>query len=124
MLVNRKGSSNATINKLIIDNNCYTDKQSICEQLNTYYINVGKNLASKLPTHHLNPTDHIIHKPSNSFMLHAVTPQEVEDIISNLKDNKAFIGPPIKCIKLASSKISSSLAAIFNQSFNQSRNCS
>lgn len=42
MIVNRKGSSYTTINKLIIDNKCFTDKQNICDQLNTYYINVGK----------------------------------------------------------------------------------
>ena len=41
MIINRKQKANTVINKLLYNNKCYTDKLSICDQLNAYFINVG-----------------------------------------------------------------------------------
>ena len=51
MIINRKKKSNIIIPKLLCNNRCYTDKRSICEQLNTYFRNVGPTLSAQLPIH-------------------------------------------------------------------------
>ena len=47
MIINRKQKANTVINKLLYNNKCYTDKLSICDQLNAYFVNVGPSLSSK-----------------------------------------------------------------------------
>ncbi|KXJ05275.1 RNA-directed DNA polymerase from mobile element jockey [Exaiptasia diaphana] len=49
-------------------------------------------------------------------MFRAIIPQDVHDVIMNLKTNKSYIGIPPKCIKLACDQLSEPLAFIFNQS--------
>ena len=54
-VINRKKSnSRTTINRLFYNDRYYTDKASICEQLNCYFINVGNKLAAQLPPHNVN----------------------------------------------------------------------
>ena len=48
----------------------------------------------------------------NSFMFCAINVQEVKDLIHNLKSNKASIGIPNKCIKLALDHISEALPKV------------
>ena len=52
-------------------------------------------------------------------MFRAITTNEVQDVISNLKTNKASIGIPQKCIKLAGNQISEALSTLFNESLQQ-----
>ena len=50
MIINRKkGCGQPPIRKLIHKNRCYTDKVSIVHQLFTHFINIGCELADKLP---------------------------------------------------------------------------
>ena len=49
-IVNRKKKKTETIPKLIYKNKCFTDRKDICNKLNEYFINVGPNLASQLPS--------------------------------------------------------------------------
>ena len=49
MKINRKKTNTQKITKLFYKNKFYTDKASIAHQLNTHYINVGRNLDEKLP---------------------------------------------------------------------------
>ena len=67
----------------------------------------------------LNPIQYITRPFSNSFMFHAINAQEVKDLIQNLKSNKASIGIPNKCIKLAVDHISEALTKVFNYSLVQ-----
>jgi hypothetical protein len=124
LLINRKTSS-IPISKLIINGRHYTDKQSICDQLNNYYINVGHNLAAQLPKHdNLNPTRYIENNNYNSFMFGNINTYEVHDAIMALKLNKASIGVPQKCMMLAGNHISEALMMIFNQSLINTRHSS
>ena len=47
-------------------------------------------------------------------MFRAINVQEVKDRIQNLKINKASIGIPNKCIKLAANHIREALTEVFN----------
>ena len=120
MIINRKKKSNIRIPKLLHNNRCYTDKQNICEQLNTYFVNVGPTLSAQLPTHYnSDPTKYIRRTFSNSFFFSPIHEYEVQDLIVNLKGNKSTLGPPIKCVKYACEHIYKTLAKVYNQSLEQ-----
>ena len=56
-IINRKKAQRGTlIQKLLCKGKCYNDKASICCQLNSYFINVGHDLAAKLPNYNISPT--------------------------------------------------------------------
>jgi hypothetical protein len=57
MIINRKKTSSQTITKLLYKNKSYTDKANIAHQLNTHYINIGHDLAEKLPKSPINPIE-------------------------------------------------------------------
>ena len=106
--------------KLLHNNRCYTDKQSICEQLNNYFINVGPTLSAQLPIHrNSDPSKYIRGTFSNSFFFSPIHEYEVRDLIVILKGNKSTIGTPIKCVKYACEYICKALTKVYNQSLEQ-----
>ena len=84
-----------------------------------HFINVGPNLAHQLPPPLTDPTKFIKRSFTNSFMFRGICTQEVHDLINVLDVNKATIGIPVKCIKLAKGNISEALASVFNLSLLQ-----
>ena len=120
MIINRKKKSNIIIPKHLHNNRCYTDKQSICEQLNTYFINVGPTLSAQLPIHrNSDPSKYIRGTFSNSFFFSPIHEYEVRELIVILKGNKSTIGTPIKCVKYACEYICKALTKVYNQSLEQ-----
>ena len=84
------------------DNRIYVDKQSICDQLNNHFINVGNDLADKLPKHDIDPSVYLDRTmTANSFMFRGICPTEVYDEIMSLKIDKSALDIPRKCIKHA-----------------------
>jgi len=118
-LFNRNKKSQTEISKLIYQNKCYIDKKDIAQRLNEHFTNVGERLAEKLPITNIDPSSYIKKTFRNSFMFRAITPEEVQDIIMNLKGNKSTLGVPQKFIKIAHNFISEPLAIIFNLSLLQ-----
>ena len=55
----RNTNSQIPIKKILYNNRLYSDKQSICNQLNTYFVSVGETLADKLPASDIDPIVHI-----------------------------------------------------------------
>lgn len=89
MIINRKQKANTVINKLLYNNKCYTDKLSICDQLNAYFINVVPSLSSKLPNRdNVDPTKYIHRAFSSSFMFRSIPAYGVYDQIVNLNSSK------------------------------------
>lgn len=119
LISKKKSNSQNTIMKLLRYNRFYSDKQSICDQLNTHFINVGNDLAEKLPSHDADPSIYMNRTFMNSFMFRGNFPYEVYDEITSLKVDKSTIGIPRKCIKLAANHIHEALAIVFNQSLQQ-----
>ena len=93
----KKTNSLNTVNRLFCNNTFYMDKASICEHLNSYFINIGNKLAHQLPPINTNPTSYIKQSFLNSFMFRATHSQEVHDELMSLKTNKSFIGIPQIC---------------------------
>ena len=119
MIIDRGKNKNTTISKLIYNNKCFTDTKNIYDKLNDHFIKVGQNLADKLPITETESSTFIKQTFTNSFMFRGICTFEVSDLIENLKINKATIGVPIKCIKLANRSISEALTCIFNLSLLQ-----
>ena len=92
LLINRKRKNSPTISKIVYNNKCYTSKLSICNQLNTYFVNVGPTLSAQLPNHiNSNPTRYITRNFPNSFMIRYIHSHEVRDLITNLTTDKSCI---------------------------------
>jgi len=68
----KKTNSKKTINKLFCNNTFYTDKATICEQLHSYFINIGIKLADQLPPNNTHPTSYVKQSFLNSFMFRAI----------------------------------------------------
>ena len=107
------------LNLSIIINAIQIQKIYVHDKLNEHFIKVGQNLADKLPITETEPSTFIKQTFTNSFMFRGICTFEVSDLIKNLKMNKATIGVPIKCIKLANLSISEALTCIFNLSLLQ-----
>ena len=120
MVTNRKKKSSISIPKLLIKDRCYTDKQSICDQLNSHFVNVGPSLSTKLPIHsNADPTKYIQKTIPNSFFFTPIHEYEVHQQIAKLKVNKSTLGTPIKFVKYACEHICSALTKVYNQSLVQ-----
>ena len=59
--------------------------QKIANRFNEYFVNIGKELADKIP---FQENTFFSHRVSNSFSLYDTTANEVHQIINTLKANK------------------------------------
>ena len=120
MIVNSKRNcAQPPVTKLIHNNRSYTEKASIAHQLNTHFINVGRELADKLPMTNENVNQYIKRSFRDSFTFRSILVHEVYDLIMGINLNKSTIGIPKKCIKLASSHISECLTSILTNLYNR-----
>ena len=93
------------LSTLLHDNIIYESKQSICDQFNNHFINVGNGLAHKLPKHDICPSVYIDRTiTANSFMFRGICRTEVYDEIISLKVNESALDIPRKCIKHTASE--------------------
>ena len=114
LITGRSKKKTTLISKLVYNNKCYTDQTSICDKLNEHYINIGPNLSSQLPsTSTMDPNKYIKRTFQNSFMFRGIGIEEVSDLIKDLNINKATIGVPTRCIKIAANNISEALATVY-----------
>ena len=62
-LIHRKKKSTTSVDKLFYNNRCCVEQQDICRKPNSYFVNVGPNLADNIPYHNdSNPVQHITRK--------------------------------------------------------------
>ena len=112
----RNTNSRMPIKKILYNNRLYSDKQSICNQLNDYFVSVGETLADKLPASDIDPLEYIQRSFLNSFVSRGICECKVYDKIMNLKVEKSTIGIPRKCLKPAANHIYEALRIVFNNS--------
>ena len=102
------------------DNKTYHTNSEIACGFNTYFVNVGPNLANKISASGTTTTNTTIETNyPNSFYLTPTTPEEVNNIINKMKPKTSFghddIAP--KLAKATHLSISKPLAHITNLSF-------
>ena len=94
-----------------------TDQQSIAEEFNKYFVNVGKSMADSIvsdkPSNEIN---YKVNTTSNSFFLLPCSSQEVFDLIKKLKYKKAkrTLDTETKFVKYANPVLSVYLSELFN----------
>ncbi|XP_065674200.1 uncharacterized protein LOC136091145 [Hydra vulgaris] len=84
----KRCSNNKLPQKLIIDGEMISNKETIVEKLNDYFLEVGPNLASKIPKNTTNFKSYI--KPTNISMKEvSLNITEVRNAYNRLKNNKS-----------------------------------
>ena len=118
-----KPTKNTKLSKTFVESNSLKlieDPHKIANKFNDYFINIGPNLAKKINSDD-NDTfvKYLNGSYPSSFLIDAVTQNELENEIANMKPNKSSGCDDIntKIIKKIAKEISKPLAHIFNLSF-------
>ena len=114
----KKSRKNTVIESLKINNKLVHDKQQICNTINDFFSNIGKNLADKIEA----KTDYkrYLRAPNpNSMALLLTDADEVQKIITNLKTNKAAGDDNVRpgLLKRCSESLTKPITHIINLSF-------
>ena len=107
----------------MINGNTVTDPSKVTSHFNYHFSNIAKNIANKIPKTNHNYGEYLKEPIKNSFILHQTTNEEIESVLKNLKNNKAF-GPnsiPIVILKHFRKIISIPLIKLVNLSFDQDK---
>ena len=118
-IITLKSKSSFTPNKLVKDGHEIKNVKEIANEFNNYFSNIGKNLASAIPTTNLSFEHYLDSPQASSFYLFPTSAMEIENIISTLKPSKAS-GPfsiPTSLLKTLKMVISYPLEILFNHSF-------
>ncbi|XP_065658632.1 uncharacterized protein LOC136083154 [Hydra vulgaris] len=117
-IIGKKRCSNNNLpQKLIIDGEMISNKETIVEKLNDYFLEVGPNLASKIPKNTTNFKSYI--KPTNISMKEvSLNITEVRNAYNSLKNNKSagIDQISVNVVKAIFDIIEPSLFHIFNLS--------
>ena len=68
-IINKKGKSSTTINKLIIDQGVVVDKHQIANSMNDHFCNIGSKLKLEIPDYGRQYMDFMPQRIVNSFYL-------------------------------------------------------
>ena len=115
-LISRKTKGQAFPTRLDYNGNIYTSENDISDQFNTYFSNVGPDLASRIIETEGDVTNFIGNSPSTSCFLAEVELHDVIKHLQSLDSNKASLDIPNKFIKIASNELAVPLTHIFNKS--------
>lgn len=101
-----------------INDSTITDKRSIADEFNKYFINIGSNLISKLPNSIPNPTSFMnAAQMYPTIFLAPTTTDEIISIMSNLKSSSpGYDGINLNILKHIFPIISNSLTHLINLS--------
>ena len=104
----------------LVDGKLISDKLIIAKQFNSYFSNIGQNLASEIiAPNNKSFTDYLIAPCGIGFNFVNVTVTDVMKIIDNLqaKTSSGVDGLSVKLLKLIKDDLASSITLIINQSF-------
>ena len=119
-ITSRKKETKTTIEKLTLSGNkVVTDPTSIANKLNSFFVNVGPNLASKLPRSTQHYKSYLRNSPVESFIL---LPTNSEEVLANIKtfSNSNSLDPhniSSKKVKLGAEARSPIFTPYINQCF-------
>ena len=113
-IIGKRRSKKSEI-KQVVDGsgNIITSRKGIANVFNNYFVNVGKNLASKIPN-----KENVIHaeQVGPSFQLYNTSDIEVSNLIQDLNPRKSnrMADAPTNLLKCANYVISPILCDVFN----------
>jgi hypothetical protein len=115
-LIKQKSKNQMSPTRIVHGGKTHTNQNDIAELFNSYFINVGSNLAKKFPTNDKGSMQYINSSPPNSFYLNPVSDTQVSTLFSSLDESKSCMDIPISCIKIASHLLSTPFAKIYIES--------
>ena len=120
LIYNKKRSSSPPFKLMNSNGVIISNPLAIAEEFNECFTNVGKTMATLLPTVGSNNSKNIVfskNKASNSIFLSPCSPQEVYHLINQLKEEKAKRASDIetKFIKYANPVLSYFVSDTFNR---------
>ena len=87
-VINKKKNTNSC-SRFVVNDKITTNKKSISDGFNSYFINIGPNLARRIPSVNKCPTDVMKNKNDHSIFLAPVVESEVLSVIKCLKPSSA-----------------------------------
>ena len=119
-IINKNKSKKVQEKVKLNDESMISDKSVISNKFNEFFVNIGPNLAKKIPIQNVSPLQFMDVPTANSIFLSLVTAEEIREIVCSLK-NGAAGHDEIKAsiLKSISSYIIDPLAYICNLSLNQ-----
>ena len=88
-IVNRNKANQLQAKFKLNDGSFTTDGYVISNKFNDFFINIGPNLAGKIPEQNLSPLDFVDQPLLNSIYLSEVTSEEISNILKSLKNGAA-----------------------------------
>ena len=83
-VINKRKSTSST-SRFIVNNNLTTDKKLIAEGFNSFFTNIGPDLAKKIPNDPAFPSEFLKKRNIESMFVQPVVEKEVQEIIKALK---------------------------------------
>ena len=120
-LLHRQGNLKVSDIFLNVDGKLLTDQKVVVDKMNSYFVNVADNLASKIPTPKVNHR-HFLKNPNiHSLFLTEIGPDEISKIVKDLGINKSgdIYGNNPNLIKLGGPVLIQILTLLFNKSIDQ-----
>ena len=111
--------SNSKIDYLTINDSKLVDPQILSNHFNTFFANVGKDLASTLPRSHTDPPlSYLSHSSHIEFLPTVISSLEVLAIIKTIKvSTPGYDNIHIKIFKKVASVLAPVLSQMINKSF-------
>ena len=88
-IVNKTKASQLQTKFKLNDGSFTTDGYVISNKFNDFSVNIGPNLAAKIPEQNLSPLDYMDQPLLNSIYLSEVTSEEISNILKSLKNGAA-----------------------------------
>ena len=115
-VINKKKASN-TCSRFLVNGQITNDKKKIANGFNKYFINIGPNLANKIPDNNKSPTTYIVDRVLESMVIAAVVENKVKSIIKCFKDSSSgWDAVSAKVVKATHSSFITPLTNIMNLS--------
>ena len=119
-IVNRKRSEKLQERFKLSDDTITSGKRVVAENFNEFFVNIGNNLAKRIPTVKVCPNRFMGDIVSQSIFLEPVTPQEITTIIKSLKNGATgYDEISNKILQLSLAPITSPLSFLCNRSLTE-----
>ena len=114
----QKKQKGGNVSVIIADDNTITGPIEVAENFSTLFTSIGTNLQKKIPLTKKTFTDYLKKPNSENFIIAPTTPDEISDLIHNLKSSKSVgsYSIPTKIMKTSKEIICLPLSQLINDS--------